>query len=413
MIRQLARIVRAPVWTWVPLLLVPGMYLVLAAEESIERGSAPPAKVRRHALLVGCTKYDHYPDQSLEGPVNDVRLLRKTLIERCSFQADDIRCLSEASDANGRPTRANIAAGFAQLANSVRRGDQVVILLAGHGSQQPDDDQDPLRDPESDGLDETFLPCDVENWNGNRVTNAIVDDELGDWTQAIAAKEVLVWVIFDSCHSGTALRGDSPFVLRRLEPARMQVPKTEPKQATTRGGSEPAGEKVVTHGSLEGVDTTLNVVALYAAQPFETEKECMMPMEGNEQNWQGLLSFAVCQILQQGPLPTYRELQQRILAQYRQWGWFEPTPLVEGVQFDHVILEQKARPARFQLNGSRSEGWTIAGGRLHGLTQNSILGVYPAVAEANVNASSASDAGNQSTHDKESVAGYVRVSPAI
>ena len=386
------------------LLLLVGGSLSAADDAPPTNSTQPPSTVRRHALLVGCTKYDHYLDQSLEGPINDVRLMRKTLIERCSFQADDIRTLSEANDAGGRPTRANIMAGFEHLKQAVRRGDQVVILLAGHGSQQPDDDHDPQHDPESDGLDETFLPCDVENWDGNRVTNAIVDDELGEWTQAIAEQDVLVWVIFDSCHSGTALRGDSPFVLRRLEPARLQVPEASLKQDAVRGSPDPTPENVVARGSLEGIDTTLNVIALYAAQPFETEKECLLPMEGNEQNWQGLLSFAVCQILQQGPLPTYRELQQRILAQYRQWGWIEPTPLVEGVRLDHVILDQKARPARYQLNGSRSEGWKIAGGRLHGLTENSILAVYPAVAAASANETTV-----ENEVEKEIVAGYVRV----
>jgi hypothetical protein len=380
----------------------------LAAADETAAVAAPHARtIRRHALLVGCTRYDHYPDQSLEGPVNDVSLMRKTLIERCSFQPDDIRTLSEAADAGGRPTRANIAAGFEQLAKAVRRGDQVVILLAGHGSQQPDDHHDPLHDPEADGLDETFLPCDVEHWDGDRVTNAIIDDELGRWTQAIAVHGVLVWVIFDSCHSGTALRGDSPFVLRRLEPTRLQVPKDSLAAGGVRGSPDSIPADIMSRGSLEGVDTTQSVIALYAAQPFETEKECLLPPEGNDQNWQGLLSYSVCQILQQGPPPTYRELQQRILAQYRQWGWFEPTPLVEGVQLDRVILDEKARPARYQLNGGRSEGWKIAGGRLHGLTENSILAVSEAIEAAEQAEGKPAEA--NSTEDKEQAVAYVRV----
>ena len=391
------------------------LFTLVAASLSAAHGAEPTISgqnssvVRRHALLVGCTKYDHYPDESLEGPVNDVRLMRKTLIERCAFRSEDIRVLSESSDADGRPTRANIVAGFERLEKSVRRGDQVVVLLAGHGSQQPDDGRNPLRDPESDGLDETFLPCDVEHWNGNQVTNAIVDDELGQWTQTIAARGVLVWVIFDSCHSGTALRGDSPFVLRRLEPSRLQVPKTAEPRPVERGSSSQAPREVVTRGSLEGVDATLSVVALYAAQPFETEKECLLPPEGNEQNWQGLLSYSVCQILQQGPPPTYRELQQRILAQYRHWGWFEPTPLVEGVQLDHVILDQQARPARYQLTGSRSEGWKIAAGRLQGLTENSVLAVYPAVTAVSDDGPLGPISDGQQLVVGERVAGYVRV----
>jgi hypothetical protein len=220
---------------------------------------------------------------------------------------------------------------------------------------------------------------------------------------------VMVWIIFDSCHSGTALRGNSPFVLRRLEPGRMQVPQTSLKPVAVRGSTESPGTiPPAESGSLEGIDDSLPVVALYAAQPFETEKECLLPPEGTEQQWQGLLTYAVCQILQQG-LPTYRELQQRILAQYRQWGWFEPTPLVEGRQLDHVILDQKTRPPRFQLSGDRTAGWKLAAGQLHGLTPNSILAVYPAVPESIESAASNRASGDPDAGIQEQVAGYVRV----
>lgn len=371
-----------------------------AAAYAAEPGA--PAKRQRHALLVGCTQYYYHPEHALDGPANDVVLMKKILDDR--FEFNSIRILSEGPEAVGKPTRANIASEFQRLEQVASSGDQLLILLAGHGSQQPDQDRDPSIDPEPDGLDETFLPCDVKGWEeqNNTVTNAIIDDELGRWTRAIAAKGALVWIIFDSCHSGTALRGDSPFKLRRLDPSSLGAPEAKPvsppdSPERTRGGDRPDPGDVV-----DGVGGDLPIIAMYAAQSFESEKECLLPLEGAQQQWRGLLSYSLCQILEQGPPPSYRELQQCILAQYRKWGWSEPTPLIEGPHLDRIVFDEKPRPARFQLTGNARDGWKIMAGRLHGLTVNSILGVSaPRSVERAANPGSANEA--------DAVAGYVRV----
>ncbi|HEX3657123.1 MAG TPA: caspase family protein [Pirellulales bacterium] len=367
-----------------------------AAADAADSAKAAPADVRRHALLVGCTKYDFHAEMSLEGPANDVVLMAKTLHDRYGFAPERIRILSEAANAAGRPTRANIAAEFQRLEGEVGAGDQVVILLAGHGSQQPVQDKNLQTNPEPDGQDEIFLPCDCQAWNKNKntVVNAIIDDELGRWTQAIAKRGASLWVIFDSCHSGTALRGDSPFKTREMKPAALKVPETATQQtrslrAGTRTRSDDAG------GGVDGVDDGLPIIALYAAQAFETEKECMLPLDSKQQDWRGLLSYALCQVLEQGPPPSYRELHQCIVAQYRKWGWTEPTPLIEGANLDRLVLDEKPRPPRFQLTGNARDGWKVDAGRLQGLAANSVL----AVSEARPSGEASGDA----------IAGYVRV----
>src|SRR5262249_28271238 len=65
-------------------------------QESAERSRAPkPAPLApgqaagRRALLIGVTKYDHLPrDRHLEGPANDVRLMRRLLLERYEFPVE-------------------------------------------------------------------------------------------------------------------------------------------------------------------------------------------------------------------------------------------------------------------------------------------------------------------------------------
>ena len=119
---------------------------------------APPRQAAgRRALLIGVTKYDHLPrDKHLDGPANDVRLMRRLLQERFQFPAEGIVTLTEDEGSPARrPTRANIEREFRRLADQAREGDQVVILLAGHGSQEPENSPDPVN-PEPDGLDEIF-----------------------------------------------------------------------------------------------------------------------------------------------------------------------------------------------------------------------------------------------------------------
>lgn len=66
----------------------------------------------------------------------------------------------------------------------------MVVLLAGHDSQQPESDPPDPNNPESDGLDEIFLPADVSAWKGTkeRVPKAIMDDQIGAWLRAITAQ---------------------------------------------------------------------------------------------------------------------------------------------------------------------------------------------------------------------------------
>ncbi|MBV8430158.1 MAG: caspase family protein, partial [Solirubrobacterales bacterium] len=208
--------------------------IVTARAESPE--PAPERKgAGRRALLVGVTKYDHLTrDYHLAGPANDVRLMRRLLQEQFQFPPADLVTLTEEEGTQTRrPTRANIEREFRQLAEQVQEGDQVVVLLSGHGSRQPEQIPPDTDYPEPDGIDEIFLPADVGVWKGfpERVPNAIVDNEIGAWLRAIAAKRAYVWAIFDCCHSGTMTRGTE--VVREVPPE-MLVPREELDKARER-----------------------------------------------------------------------------------------------------------------------------------------------------------------------------------
>ncbi|HEY7153076.1 MAG TPA: caspase family protein, partial [Gemmataceae bacterium] len=372
-------------------------------ENDDEAGGRAPApgkeSGRKRALLIGCTKYDKLPERAhLKGPSNDVELMREVLTERFGFADKDIVTLTERPEAAGRPTRANIKSQFERLAKEARPGDQVMILLSGHGNQQPD--HEPLDEP--DGLDETFLPCDCGPWDADKemVLNAILDDELEAWSKAITDGGAALFLIFDCCHSGTMLRGGN-HVLREIPPGELV-----PKEALQKAGEAAAGRRVSTRGAAakapaaKAANKVPRLVALYASQPHEPTIELPMPPDDVRNDRYGLLTYTVCQLVTKSQSPlTYRELAQRLQGQYVQWGLVSPTPLLEGLDQDREILGTRAWPGRSQffLHKSDEDDWKIRAGQLHGLTENSILAVYPPAGKAGA----------------DKIAGHVRVRKSL
>ncbi len=89
------------------------------------------------------------------------------------------------------------------LVEGTTAGDRVLFYHSGHGTRVPDLSRD-----EPDGSDEALLPYDfVETpiaGGEKRLSNILLDDELGRLLGRIPAREVVALV--DSCHSGTMTR---------------------------------------------------------------------------------------------------------------------------------------------------------------------------------------------------------------
>ncbi len=344
----------------------------------------------KHALLVGVTRY---PDLAtrfwLRGPVNDVEMFERILTgERFGFPAANVTTLAgwPAAPAK-RPIRENIVTAFEDLIARAGEGDQVVILLAGHGTRQPASSASVAG--ENDGKDELFLPADAREWDGQegRVPNALVDDEIAGWLSRLREKGAYVWLIADSCHSGTLMRGSPAETPRSIEPADLGIPAS----GGSRGGGDETPDEALVFDGLSGDP---GLVATYAARADQETPEYVF---GGKVY--GLFSHHLASVLDTTTTPmTYRELVDRVMAAYRSEWRPSPTPVVEGGGADREVLGLTVWPARPSIllrttDATGTRALTVDRGRIHGLTEGSVLAVHPPAG----------------AEDAEQVLGYLRV----
>lgn len=349
--------------------------LVMATQDAAARTN--------RALLVGVTEYSNLPKGDwLEGPANDVRLVRDYLTSNpaSAFAAGNITVLATGVEGAKSPTRATIMAALAQMAAEAENGDFVYVHFSGHGSQQPAS----IAGTEQDGKDEIFLPADASRFDPvrNGLPNVIIDDEFGTALNAIRDKGAFVWVLFDACNSGTATRAAgvvSGEVDRKISPETLGIPKEAwSKVEATRGtderenalglGAEDAPMESVQRGGM---------VAFFAAQTVETTPEMFLPVEKPGANKFGLFTYTMISKLAENPRVTYRQLGQSILQQYSGMNRTKPTPLFEG-DLDVPVFGTEPGDTVLQWKITINDGVaTLPAGMLHRVTPGTKLAILP------------------------------------
>ncbi len=139
------------------------------------------------ARLALCIGINNYPGtgMDLKGCVNDARDWAAALTAR----GYTVRSLIDA-----RATKAAMVAGLRRIIKAAKRGDHLVITFSGHGTYQPD-----TNDDEADGLDEALCPYDL------KTKGALTDDEIRALFLKLDPGARLL-LLSDSCHSGTVTR---------------------------------------------------------------------------------------------------------------------------------------------------------------------------------------------------------------
>lgn len=293
-------------------------------------GQTPPVAAssdgrQRLALLVGISQYPQTSPAPWR-PLNthrDLTDLHDVLKARYKFREEDILLLEDQA-----ATGAGIRAAFqSHLLGKARPGAVVVFHFSGHGQQVLDDNHD-----ESDGLDETLVPAESNDQraaSGARVN--LRDDEIGQWLSDLQAKlrgqsgrvEGSINVFLDSCHSGTATRGDL------VERGRGWDERPE------MDGPRPQPAIVERSGALSMRDADGEYILLSAAQSDQTAKEVA-----------GMGAFTralVVALKRASAQTTYRALLDDIVVQVH-GAVRNQTPQFEGA-FDQYLFGGAAPPA--------------------------------------------------------------------
>lgn len=216
-------------------------------------------------------------------------------------------------------------------------GDFVFLQFSGHGSYQPAT-EDQL---EQDGRDEIFLAADTmmaPKDNAKYMPNVITDNEFAEAFKAIRKTGAFVWLVFDSCHSGTITRGapgeeDDGLVMREIKPTDLGIDPAAFEQPLEDASATPnpiAAELL----AAEADETQGGLVAFFAAQSTETTPEKGYEVtlaDGStvKQNY-GVFTHTIFSALAKDPNMTYRQLAQSVLLNYAAGQHAEADAAVRG-----------------------------------------------------------------------------------
>jgi len=251
----------------------------------------------KKAFLVGVNDYAPVgpggPD--LNGCVNDVKDMATTLTAP-GFVPSNPSTLRICT--NARATRANIMNGVKWLVTGAQSGDLLVFYYSGHGSQVAD-----LEGDEIDKLDETICPHDFAT------AGMIKDDDL---RQALAGVKpgVLLEVLFDSCHSGTATRNPTSGFTPRFIPPPLDYGfflESNPLTAKRRL----LRARPNTKSSDLQVVPDLNHVLWAACHDFQTSGETMI-----ENSIRGMFTYAFCKVLRRAGTDIARQQLYKQVSAY-------------------------------------------------------------------------------------------------
>ena len=142
----------------------------------------------KRALLVGINYVG--TKNELRGCINDIDNIAAYLQSARGYSSNSFITMSDVS--TRKPTRANILSAFKELLQGVRAGDELWFHYSGHGALQRDTNGD-----EESGADSCICPLDFNQ------TGFITDDVIRSALAALVPAGARLYVILDSCHSGT------------------------------------------------------------------------------------------------------------------------------------------------------------------------------------------------------------------
>jgi len=333
-----------------------------------------------YALLIGIDYYLPNPlFRSLQGAVRDIDKVADYLDKSLKISSDKItRLTSPVPDTNSlgdvraarqemSPTYQNIVNAFNSITEGAKSGDLVYIHYSGHGGRV----STIFKDLKGDGqFDECLVPMDVGN-DGYYLR----DVEMNTLLKRMTDKGLIVTVIFDSCHSGGATRGDGE--IRGARDGRVDTT-GRPQDSTVATRDELVQNWLVqTQNSPKEswLPNQRDYVFLGACRPTELAYEAAFGT-GKERN--GALTYWMLDTLNAVPIGlTYQDLYDRVTGQI-QSKFPNQLPMLLG-EGDRLVFGSEIKPVQYSLTVVNvALGQVILnGGLAQGLSRGSRFALYP------------------------------------
>jgi hypothetical protein len=354
-----------------------------------------PAHAEKYALLIGVGEYEN-PEFNLAAIGNDL-LLMVEVTKRLEVPKENVWLVASQKDAAkareegykpvAAATRDGIISQLNRLTATAKKGDQILIYYSGHGVQVDDQLDVSSGKDEADGEDEAIAPSDTTfASNGDPITtNLIIDDEIDERLSKIRENGASVWLVVDSCHSGTisrsAAKGGPPIQWKYLPPDALGL-KTAP---ATRSGSEMARDSFTrAMGSEEGAP----LVAFYAVPPDILAPASAWLEDGvYTQESYSLLTFAIHRALDRGGISTYEQLGQAVGIIYdeqvvsdrqsRNVNGLRVLPQFEGEMGRPLLGSELIQPRNWTVADNNGQ-LTLRAGQLRFISQGALLDVFDA-----------------------------------
>ena len=187
-------------------------WLVAAQGQRDPRDVVIEQNIRRWAILVGVNDYVHIGN--LNYCVNDVSTLRDELLKH-GYEDKRMFCLTTRSEAGPsfQPTYANISRVINQVFRQIQKGDQILIVLSGHGLMINDksyfcpEDADPNK-PEATllNIEQLYDTLDKSSATNKMLVVDACRNRLADSTEAVP-EEVIAETSQDPLEGIRSVRG--------------------------------------------------------------------------------------------------------------------------------------------------------------------------------------------------------------
>ena len=339
-----------------------------------------------YALLIGIDYYEsNNLFKNLRGCVGDIDLvagyLQKSLqvpqsnIWKLTSPFEEDSTLSKVRSARKelKPTYENIVNAFKQITATAKKGEQVYIHYSGHGGRAVTI----YPELKGEGLDdESIVPCDIGS-SGNRYLR---DVEIATLIKRLTDKGCIVTVIFDSCHSGGATRGDC--AIRGSENNDIDTaPRNQESLVASRQELLNNWQILTQNDSNKSkvwLPKTEDYVFLAACRPSEFAYEYAVSNNSDKRN--GALTYWTIDTLSNSTSPlTYRSLYNRVKGMV-QSKFPQQLPMLTGNGDRQVFgVDTEFRPYAVNIVkvSDNQQKITLDAGLAQGLSKGTSFAIYP------------------------------------